>query len=69
MGYYFRLWQITLKHTRKNIYESDCIHNIRMANSRISDMLRSVLTSKLTDKKVVFGFAEEKEEDYSHLRK
>jgi NADPH:quinone reductase-like Zn-dependent oxidoreductase len=39
-----------------------------MANPRISDMLRSVLTSKLTDKKVIFVFAGEKEEELLALK-
>jgi len=39
-----------------------------MANPRISDMLRSVLTSNFTDKKVIFAFAEEKEEELLTLK-
>jgi hypothetical protein len=34
-----------------------------MANPRISDMVRSVLTSSFTDKKAIFTFAGEKEEE------
>jgi NADPH:quinone reductase-like Zn-dependent oxidoreductase len=39
-----------------------------MANPRISDMLRSVLTSKLTDKTAIFVFAREKEEELFALK-
>ena len=39
-----------------------------MANSRISDMLRSVLTSNFTDKKAIFVFAGEKEEELFTLK-
>ena len=39
-----------------------------MANPRISDMLRSVLTSKFTDKTAIFVFAEEKEEELLTLK-
>lgn len=39
-----------------------------MANPRISDMLRSVLTSKFTDKTAIFAFAEEKEEELLALK-
>lgn len=39
-----------------------------MANPRISDMLRSVLTSVFTDKKAIFVFAGEKEEELLALR-
>ncbi len=39
-----------------------------MANPRMSDMLRSVLTSKFTDKKVIFVFAGEKEEELLALK-
>ena len=39
-----------------------------MANPRISDMLRSVLTSKFTDKKAIFVFAGEKEEELLALK-
>jgi len=40
-----------------------------MANPRISDMLRSVLTSVFTDKKAVFSFAGEKQEELLSLKK
>jgi NADPH:quinone reductase-like Zn-dependent oxidoreductase len=40
-----------------------------MANPRISDMLRSVLTSMFTDKTAVFVFAGEKEEELLSLKK
>jgi len=39
-----------------------------MANPRMSDMLRSVLTSKLTDKTAIFVFAGEKEEELLALK-
>ncbi len=39
-----------------------------MANPRISDILRSVLTSKLTDKTAIFVFAGEKEEELLALK-
>lgn len=39
-----------------------------MANPRISDMLRSVLTSKFTDKTAFFGFAGEKKEELFALK-
>ncbi len=40
-----------------------------MANPRISDMLRSVLTSMFTDKTAIFVFAGEKEEELLALKK
>jgi len=40
-----------------------------MANPRVSDMLRSVLTSKFTDKTAIFTFAGEKEEELLALKK
>ncbi len=39
-----------------------------MANPRMSDMLRSVLTSRLTDKTAIFVFAGEKEEELLALK-
>ena len=39
-----------------------------MANPRISDMLKSVLTSKFTDKTAIFVFAGEKEEELLALK-
>jgi NADPH:quinone reductase-like Zn-dependent oxidoreductase len=39
-----------------------------MANPRISDMLRSVLTSKFTGKTAIFVFAGEKEEELLALK-
>jgi len=39
-----------------------------MANPRISDMLRSILTSKFTDKTAIFVFAGEKEEELQALK-
>ena len=39
-----------------------------MGNPRISDMLRSVLTSSFTDKTAIFAFAGEKEEELLELK-
>jgi NADPH:quinone reductase-like Zn-dependent oxidoreductase len=39
-----------------------------MGNPRLSDMLRSVLTSKFTDKAAFFAFAGEKEEELLALK-
>ncbi len=39
-----------------------------MANPRISDMLRSVLTSRFTDNTAMFAFAGEKEEELTSLK-
>ena len=39
-----------------------------MANPRLSDMLRSVLTSNFTDKTAIFAFAGEKEEELLALK-
>jgi len=39
-----------------------------MGNPRLSDMLRSVMTSMLTDKTAIFAFAGEKEEELLALR-
>jgi len=39
-----------------------------MANPRISDMIRSVLTTKFTDKKVTFAFARETKEELLALK-
>jgi NADPH:quinone reductase-like Zn-dependent oxidoreductase len=53
---------------------SECIKSLNpkgrylMANPRISDMLRSVLTSNLTDKTAIFVFAGEKEEELLALK-
>jgi len=53
---------------------SDCIKALNpggrylMGNPRLSDMLRSVLTSRFTDKSVVFAFAGEKEEELHALK-
>ena len=53
---------------------SECIKALNpqgrylMANPRISDMLRSVLTSKFTDKNAIFAFAGEKEEELLALK-
>jgi len=53
---------------------SECVKALKpkgrylMANPRISDMLRSVLTSKFTDKTAIFVFAGEKEEELLALK-
>lgn len=39
-----------------------------MANPRVSDMLRSVLTNWFTDKRATFAFAGEKEEELLQLK-
>ena len=39
-----------------------------MANPRLLDMLRSVVTSRFTDKSAIFAFAEEKEEELLALK-
>ena len=54
---------------------SECVKKLKpkgrylMANPRLSDMLRSVLSSKFTDKAVTFAFAGEKEEELLALKK
>ncbi len=54
---------------------SKCVRSLNpkgrylMANPRVSDMLRSILTSIFTDKKSVFAFAGEKEEELLTLKK
>ena len=53
---------------------SECVRTLNpkgrylMANPRNSDMLRSVLTSKFTDKAAIFVFAGEKEEELLALK-
>jgi len=53
---------------------SKCVNSLNpkgrylIGNPRISDMLRSVLTSKLTDKTAIFVFAGEKEEELLALK-
>ena len=53
---------------------SDCMKALRpkgrylMGNPKLSDMLRSVLTSLLTDKQAIFAFAGEKEEELLALK-
>ncbi len=53
---------------------SDCLKALKhqgrylMANPRISDMLKSFLTSKFTDKTAIFTFAGEKEEELLELK-
>ena len=40
-----------------------------MANPKLSDMLRSPITSRFSDKKVLFAFAGEKEEELLELKR
>ena len=40
-----------------------------MANPKLSDMLRSPVTSRFSDRKVLFAFAGEKEEELLELRR
>jgi len=53
---------------------SKCVNSLNpqgrylIGNPRISDMLRSVLTSKFTDKTAIFTFAGEKEEELLELK-
>ncbi|MEM7029025.1 MAG: NAD(P)-dependent alcohol dehydrogenase [Chloroflexota bacterium] len=53
---------------------SECINALNsegrylMANPRLSDMLRSVLTSRLTDKTAIFAFAGETEDELLALK-
>ncbi len=53
---------------------SECIKVLKpngrylMANPRISDMLSSVITSTFTDKRAIFAFAGEKEEELLALK-
>jgi NADPH:quinone reductase-like Zn-dependent oxidoreductase len=53
---------------------SECIQALNpggrylMGNPRLSDMLRSVLTSRFTDKAAIFAFAGEKEEELLTLK-
>ena len=53
---------------------SECMRSLNpggrylMANPRLSDMLRSVLASRLTDKAAIFAFAGEKEEELLALK-
>jgi len=53
---------------------SECIKALNpggrylMANPRVSDMLRSVLTSRFTDKTVIVAFAGEKQEELLALK-
>ncbi|MDB4522177.1 NAD(P)-dependent alcohol dehydrogenase [Gammaproteobacteria bacterium] len=57
----------------RNSY-SNCINSLNpkgrylIGNPRISDMLRSVLTSRFTDKTAIFAFAGEKEEELLALK-
>jgi len=57
----------------RNSY-SKCINSLNpkgrylIGNPRISDMLRSVLTSRFTDKTAIFAFAGEKEEELLALK-
>ena len=54
---------------------SSCVRALRpggryvMANPKLSDMLRSPFTSRCTDRKVLFAFAGEKEEELLELKR
>lgn len=54
---------------------SNCVRALKpggryvMANPKLSDMLRSPLTSRLSDRKVLFAFAREKEEELLELKR
>jgi NADPH:quinone reductase-like Zn-dependent oxidoreductase len=66
-------YDVILSMVAKSSY-SECVKVLNpkgrylMANPRMSDMLRSVLTSKLTDKTSIFVFAGEKEEELLALK-
>jgi len=68
-----RTYDVIFDMVAKSSY-SECVKALNpkgrylMANPRISDMLRSVLTSILTDKKAIFVFAGEKEEELLALK-
>jgi NADPH:quinone reductase-like Zn-dependent oxidoreductase len=57
-----------------NYSYSNCVNSLNsqgrylMGNPRLSDMLRSVLTSRFTDKTAIFVFAGEKEEELLALK-
>lgn len=55
-------------------YYSECVKMLKpngrylIANPRLFDMFRSVITSKFTNKKAIFAFATEKEEELNTLK-
>ena len=69
-----KTYDVVFDMVAKNSY-SQCVKALNpkgrylMANPRISDMLRSVLTSTFTDKTAIFVFAGEKEEELLALKK
>ena len=71
---YGQTYDVIFSMVAKSSY-SDCVNALKpkgrylMANPRISDMLRSVLTSKFTDKTAIFVFAGEKKEELLVLKK
>jgi NADPH:quinone reductase-like Zn-dependent oxidoreductase len=66
-------WDVILDMVARSSY-TGCINALKpggrylMANPRISDMLRSVFTTRLTDKSAFFAFAGETEEELRLLR-
>jgi NADPH:quinone reductase-like Zn-dependent oxidoreductase len=66
-------YDVILDMVAKSSY-SECVKTLNpkgrylLANPRISDMLRSVFTSAFTDKKTIFAFAGEKEEELLALK-
>ncbi|KAF0216400.1 MAG: secretion protein [Geobacteraceae bacterium] len=68
-----KTYDVILNMVARSSY-SACIKSLNpkgrylMANPRISDMLRSVLTSRFTDKTAIFAFAGEKEEELLALK-
>lgn len=53
---------------------TECVHALRpggrylMGNPRLSDMVRAVITSRLSDKKVIFAFAGETKQELIELK-
>ncbi len=70
---YGQTYDVIFSMVAKSSY-SECVNALKpkgrylMANPRISDMLSSVLTSNFTDKKAIFVFAGEKEEELLVLK-
>ena len=68
-----QIYDVIFNMVAKSSYH-DCIKALKpqgrylMANPRILDMLKSVLTSKYTDKTAIFAFAGEKEEELLELK-
>jgi NADPH:quinone reductase-like Zn-dependent oxidoreductase len=66
-------YDVILNMVAKSSY-SDCIKSLNsqgrylMANPRISDMLKSVFTSQCTNKRAIFAFAGEKEDELLELK-